>query len=74
MSYNDDSMPFEQRIDNMIKFAIECDPELLANIQWLDKLAVKEGVSIYEKIDQVLKIKDPEERAEEWNRQRNENS
>ena len=50
------------------------DSELLENIQWLDKIAVKEGVSIYDKIAEVLKIKDPQERAEEWNRQRSENS
>jgi len=56
---------FKDMVDELIFFA-DHDPELKDGIQWLDRLAQKEGVTIYDKVYEVLIKYDTNQRAKEW--------
>ena len=61
---------FNDMVDNMINLA-QHDPKLLDGIQWLDKLAINQGVSFYDKVYELLGKKSADDKAKAWNAQRN---
>mgnify|MGYP001573927907 CR=1 FL=1 len=56
---------FRKMIDEIIAMA-EHDPELKEGIQWLDKIAIKNGMSFYDIIFKVLMKHDREISAKKW--------
>ena len=56
-------------VDNMIDLA-QHDPELLDGIQWLDKISIREGISFYDKVYELLGKKSADDKAKAWNEER----
>ena len=52
-------------IDDLVQFS-QYDPEFADGIKWLDGLALKEGISFYEKVYEVLYKHDVNSRAKHW--------
>lgn len=61
---------FTKMVDDLVQFS-EYDNELKEGIQWLDRLAQKEGVSFYDKVFDVLYRHDVNTKARNWLRDRN---
>lgn len=59
------SEAFKLMVDDVVQFS-QYDFELADGLRWLDGLAVKEGVSFYEKVYEVLYKHDQKEKAKEW--------
>ena len=53
-------------VDDLVKFGIKHDQELVDGIQWLDGQAKNRGISFYEMVYECLQKNDSEAKAEEW--------
>jgi len=56
---------FRKIIDELVEFG-EHDPELKEGMRWLDLQAQKEGVSLYDKVYEVLYKHDTTNKAKKW--------
>ena len=63
------SQAFNDMVDNLINMA-QHDPELLDKLQWLDRLSIKECVSFYQKVYELIGKKSADDRTKKWNKER----
>ena len=66
----DDNTFFTKMIDELILGA-ENDPELKDGLRWLDKQALKKGISFNDMVFEVLYRHDINSKAKEWLNKRN---
>ena len=60
------SPTFCKMVDDLVLYANWADNELAEAIKWLDEIAVRENVSFYNKVYDVLYKNDINKKAKEW--------
>lgn len=65
MSEESDLTKFQMLVDELIEFSKK-DPELADGIKWLDEQAIKQGVTFYDKVYEILFQYDVSQNARKW--------
>ncbi len=65
MSEESDLTKFQMLVDELIEFSKK-DPELADGIKWLDEQAIKQGVTFYDKVYEILFQYDVSQNAKKW--------
>lgn len=65
MSEESDLTKFQMLVDELIEFSKK-DPELADGIKWLDEQAIKQGVTFYDKVYEILFQYDVSQNAKRW--------
>lgn len=65
MSEESDLTKFQMLVDELIEFSKK-DPELADGIKWLDGQAIKQGVTFYDKVYEILFQYDVSQNAKRW--------
>ena len=70
MGYTLSDPIFSKVVDQLVEFS-EFDPELADGLRWLDGEALKNGVTFYEMVFNVLYKHDVNSKAKDWLNTRN---